>query len=571
MRARLVTALRGTLRAAALATLAAGLLAGAAAGTTITIVNLDGPTEGLNDPTPAAPVGGNPGTTVGAQRLFVLQYAADVWASVLSSPVEIRIQAAFNALSCTATSGVLGSAGPVNVIRDFPTVPLSGHWYHVALANRLAGSDQSPASNDINTQYNSNLGQPGCLETSSWYYGVDTQPGTGQIDLLQTVLHEFGHGLGFSTTTNGATGNYASGFPHVYDHFLYDNVLGLHWDDPLMTAGQRVTSANACTRLVWDGANAVQHAPAFLGDRPVLRVNSPPAIDGDYDVGTAAFGPPLSSPLTGDVVLVDDGTGTATDGCEPLINGGAVSGNLALIDRGNCPFVQKVQNAQDAGAIGVVIADNVAGCPPAGLGGVAPAITIPSVRVTLADGNTIKANLPAVNATLTRDPALLAGADAAGRPKVYTPSTFSGGSSVSHWDTSADPNLLMEPFATPLGSDLVDLTRWHFADIGWFEGMVAVSTPMAEAPRRLSSAPNPFGASTTIRMSIQREGHAELTIYDLAGRQVAVLHRGVLPAGSHAVEWRGLDDSGHRLPPGIYSSRLKVEGISEGIRLVMWR
>ena len=563
-------ALRGTLRAIGLAVLAAGFLAGAAAGTTITIINLDSAGEGLNDPTPVVPVGGNPGTTLGAQRLFVLQYAADVWESILTSTVEIRIQAAFNPLTCTATSGTLGSAGPVNVVRDFPGAPLAGHWYHVALANRLAGSDQIPGSNDINTQLNSSVGQTGCLETSSWYYGVDASPGASQVDLLGVVLHEFGHGLGFSTTTSGSSGSYASGYPHVYDHFLYDNSLGLHWDQ--MTSGERVASANACARLVWDGAHVVSHAPGALADKPVLRVNAPPAIDGDYEVGTAAFGPSLTaSPLTQDLVLVDDGTGTTTDGCEALINGGAVSGKIALVDRGNCPFVQKVMNAQNAGAIGVVIADNVAGCPPAGLGGVDPTITIPSVRVTLADGNTIKANLPGVNASLTRDPAFIAGADAAGRPKVYTPSTFAGGSSVSHWDTSADPNLLMEPFATPLGPDLVDLTRWHFADIGWFDGLTAVGEPLAAETRLLSSAPNPFAQSTTIRMAMKAEGEAELSIYDLVGRRVAVLHRGVLPAGDHAFEWRGLDASGHRLPPGVYLSRVRVGAVSEGVRLVMWR
>ena len=57
----------------------------------------------------------------------------------------------------------------------------------------------------------------------------------------------------------------------------------------------------------------------------------------------------------------------------------------------------KVKNAQDAGAIGVIVADNVAGSPPAGLGGADPTITIPSVRVTLADGNTLKATWSAAS------------------------------------------------------------------------------------------------------------------------------------------------------------------------------
>jgi PA domain-containing protein/flagellar hook capping protein FlgD len=565
------TRLGATLRAAAILSLTAAAMAlthGAAGATTITIVNMDGAGEGFNDPTAAAPVGGNPGTTVGAQRLFVFQHAASVWASILPSNIQIRVQAAFNPLTCTATSGVLGSAGAINVVRDFPTAPLAAHWYHVALGNKLANSDLVPGSNDINAQFNSSVGQTGCLEGTSWYYGVDGNAGT-KIDLLSTVLHELGHGLGFSTTTSGQTGSFLSSFPHVWDHFLLDNSLGQVWDQ--MTAAQRAASAIACTRLVWNGAYVHQEAPAFLGAKPVLRVNSPPAIDGDYETGTATFGTALTSPgVTAAVVLVNDGTGTASDACESLINGAAVSGKIALIDRGTCGFTQKVKNAQNAGAIGAIIVDNVAGCPPTGLGGIDPTITIPAVRITLADGNTIKANLP-VNATLTRDPALLAGADGSGRVRMYSPSTFASGSSVSHFDVTADPDLLMEPFATPLAADETDLTRWLLADTGWFRGLVAVGDPGATHTHLIGNAPNPFGGLTTVRLSLDHDGDADLAVFDLAGRKVASLHAGTLSAGPHSFDWRGSDDAGRHAPPGLYLVRLVAEGTVESARMVKWQ
>ena len=60
---------------------------------TFVIVNMDGPNEGFNDPTPAVPVGGNPGTTVGQQRLNVFVKAGQIWDSILQSPVTIRVQA----------------------------------------------------------------------------------------------------------------------------------------------------------------------------------------------------------------------------------------------------------------------------------------------------------------------------------------------------------------------------------------------------------------------------------------------------------------------------------------------
>ena len=57
----------------------------AAANGKITIVNGNDPGVGFNDPTPVAPVGGNPMTTRGAQRLFAFQHAAELWAETLEA------------------------------------------------------------------------------------------------------------------------------------------------------------------------------------------------------------------------------------------------------------------------------------------------------------------------------------------------------------------------------------------------------------------------------------------------------------------------------------------------------
>src|SRR5207342_3052743 len=107
---------------------------------TIVIVNADGAGEGFNDPTPAAPVGGNPGTTLGAQRLFVFQTAANIWGNILPSAVSIQVSSQFNALQCDASSAVLGSAGAAALVRNFPNAEFANTWYPVALANRLSGT-----------------------------------------------------------------------------------------------------------------------------------------------------------------------------------------------------------------------------------------------------------------------------------------------------------------------------------------------------------------------------------------------------------------------------------------------
>jgi hypothetical protein len=135
-----------------------------------------------------------------------------------------------------------------------------------------------------------------------------------------------------------------------------------------------------------------------------VRVNAPAGIFGFYVAGTAAFGTtPPPGGVPGNVVLaldLADGAGpSTTDACSALTNAAAVAGNIALVDRGTCDFVIKVKNAQDAGAIAVVVANSAAGVF-GNMAGMDPVIVIPSVMVTFADGNTFKANIPGLNITL---------------------------------------------------------------------------------------------------------------------------------------------------------------------------
>jgi hypothetical protein len=340
-----------------------------------------------------------------------------------------------------------------------------------------------------------------------------------------------------------------------------------------MSAAQRIASSTACTHLAWDGFYTVQKAPGLLNDKPLLRVHSPGGIAGDYAVGLASFGPGLDNTgVTGNVVLANDGTGTTSDGCEAFTNAAAMAGKIALVDRGTCGFTIKVKNAQNAGAIAAIVVDNVASCAPDGLGGVDPTITIPSVRVTQSDGNLIRANLGSgVNVTLLRDPSLLAGGDAAGRVLMYSPSPYQPGSSVSHWDTSADPDLLMEPALNNGLSSDVDLTKWAFTDIGWFNELLSADAPRVEATRLLGNSPNPFGPSTLIRFALEREQDVSLDVYDLNGRLVTSLRHAHMTGGQHAVSWDGRDRQGQQAPAGVYVYRLKAGEEIESRPMVLVR
>jgi hypothetical protein len=442
-------------------------VAGPAAAANVIVIGTDGPGVGLNDPTPAAPVGGNPGTTLGEQRANVYDLAAQLWGDAIASDATIFVAASFQPLACTPTGATLGSAGTTFIFRDFPGAAFAGTWYHSALADALAGGDLNPGFFDISSRFNSTLdaGDPNCIGGRSWYYGFDHNEGTG-FDFLAVVMHEIAHGLGFANFVNEASGANFAGFTDIYSLYTLDLSSGLTWDQ--MTDAERQASAVNGPNVVWNGPSTTGMAPMVLGPRPSVKVLRPRSIAGSFEAQPAAFGPPLVGPggTTGLVVLADDGVGVGSDACEPILNN--LDGKIALIDRGTCAFTVKVANAQAAGAKGVMVANNAPG-GPAPMGGADPSITIPSVGITQAEGDAIKAELwPGVNVKLLLDPDFQAGTTD-GYVRLYAPSIVALGSSISHWDTSATPNLLMEPFIT---SDLtpslgLDLTPYLFEDIGW--------------------------------------------------------------------------------------------------------
>src|SRR5690606_27873306 len=134
------------------------------------------------------------------------------------------------------------------------------------------------------------------------------------------------------------------------------------------------------------------------GDSHLFAVNTPGPYQGNYNGALATFGPGLPTPpITENLaVVIDDnanGGTDANDGCENITNAAAINGKIALVKRGNCNFTVKVKKAQDAGAKAVVVVNNVAGAP-INMGGEDPTIVIPSVMISMNDGN------PIINAVL---------------------------------------------------------------------------------------------------------------------------------------------------------------------------
>jgi hypothetical protein len=123
-----------------------------------------------------------------------------------------------------------------------------------------------------------------------------------------------------------------------------------------------------------------------------LTVDSGPAA-GTYTAVIATFGPSApAAGVAGAFALVNAGGAIPTQGCGPLA--GFPAGSLAVVDRGTCSAVEKAANAQAAGAVAVIIVNDVAGPPPRP-DGTGPSITIPTVMISQSDGAVLKAGLPA--------------------------------------------------------------------------------------------------------------------------------------------------------------------------------
>ncbi len=412
-------------------------------------------------PDTASTAGGNNGTTIGEQRLIAFQFAADVWGSLLESPVTVQVDASMSNLECSSNSAVLGSAAPT----FFYSQPSTGKWYPAALADTLNGSDLDPGFPDIEATFNARVDQSNCLGSSRWYYGLDGAPPNNRVDFLSVVLHELGHGLGVVAMIDLDTGEFLGGDdePDAFGALVFDNEANQAW--PEMNAAQRAQSISRVRQIAWNGPSVTAAAPEFLaaGSPQVVVTPNVPAFSAA--ISETNFGPTvLNHSAEGPLIEVANSCNVPKD----------LDGAVVLLRFRGCLGVDEAANA---GALAVLIDTDDALVPPGDLnlsGGART--TIPTLHLATGDADALSDALSAqtLSVAITASSRLV-GADDQGRVLLNATSPIEHGSSISHWDSltrrsaaldDGERDLLMEPAGESVGSG-VDLTVHMLQDLGW--------------------------------------------------------------------------------------------------------
>ncbi len=227
-------------------------------------------------------------------------------------------------------------------------------------------------------------------------YDFDEHPNTwieaSTVNLfyMNNIMHDVWYEYGFDEESgNFQENNYGNG--------------GLGSDSVSADAQDGSGTNNANFATPPDGSNPRMQMFLWSGaveSGPILTINNGP-LAGDYDGIPAGFGGAIVD-MTEDLALVeDDDSGTSTDpndACDPITNGGDLTGKIAVIRRGDCEFGFKALAAQNEGAIAVIMVNNVPGDPIVMGGGVdGGSVTIPLFMVSDVDGEPIIAELMGAN------------------------------------------------------------------------------------------------------------------------------------------------------------------------------
>lgn len=209
---------------------------------------------------------------------------------------------------------------------------------------------------------------------------------------------------------------YNKGFDEAAGNFQETNYHNQGFEGDYVIAdaqdGAGLNNANFATGP--DGINPRMQMFLWSPAEPpsdLLTLNTPADIAGEYFGLEAGFGQGLTpTPISADLVLVEDNSLSSEstdphDACDFILNSTALNEKIVVINRGTCLFTEKIEAVQNHGALAVIMVNNIAG-DPITMGGDGSNITIPSIMISLNNGEPIISKLQNddnINATLVNN------------------------------------------------------------------------------------------------------------------------------------------------------------------------
>lgn len=183
-----------------------------------------------------------------------------------------------------------------------------------------------------------------------FYFDIDDEPenmqesAVTQLFYMNNMMHDIAYRYGFDEEGGNFQRRNYTGEGEGLDHVLAE-----------AQDGSGTNNANFSTPP--DGGNGRMQMYRWFGvEGSVLSFSTPENIAGSYDSGTAQYGPAVPEiPIVAEVIQAFDASGAPNLVCEAVDNVDAIAGKIALIDRGDCFFEEKTNNAEAAGAVAVII------------------------------------------------------------------------------------------------------------------------------------------------------------------------------------------------------------------------
>jgi hypothetical protein len=258
-------------------------------------------------------------------------------------------------------------------------------------------------------------------------------------------------------------------------------------------------------------------------------------------------------------------------------------------------------------AFAATVSDNCPGvgfvCSPASGSAFPVGTTTVTVTATDASGNQTSSSFTVTVTASNNAPVVTITSPASGASSVVgTPVTFvgsftddAGDTHTAQWtfDDADVPGTVNESTGSVQASHTFTTAGVHFVkltvtdqagasgsctQVGGLEAKVVVYDPNVGVDlhnpvefRLAQNMPNPFHSGTQIQFSLPSRSHVKLTVFDIAGREVASLSNQLWEPGLHTLSWSGRKNGGDLAQGGIYFVQMVAESVTDGARYCSMR